>query len=66
MNKAIRIHDGWSRIPCFAHTLQLVITDSLYSPKNAHSKDFEILIKKCKKIVTHFAKSCNAQKALTE
>lgn len=64
MKKAISLNDDWSRIPCFAHTLQLVVDGALNSPKNSYAKDIEKLFKKCKKIVTHFSKSSNARETL--
>lgn len=50
---------GWKHVPCFAHTLNLVVTDSL---KN-NSKLNEILLR-CRSLVTFFKKSSKANAQL--
>ena len=42
-------------IPCFIHTLQLIIKDSLFA-----DKDVEVLLSKARKIVGHFSHSSSA------
>ena len=55
--KAVEI-SGWSRIPCFAHTLQLAIQTGLALPAVSE------VLAKCRKIVGHFKHSHVAQTAL--
>ena len=57
---AIRLN-GWKHVPCFAHTLNLIVQDAL--------KDDPVLSnvsKKCRDIVTYFHHSCKAAKRLRE
>lgn len=51
---------GWTSLPCFAHTLHLVVIDSLKDP-NVHQ-----IITKCKSIVDHFHRSTKATNKLKE
>ena len=55
--KAVEI-SGWSRIPCFAHTLQLAIQTGLVLPAVSE------VLAKCRIIVGHFKHSHVAQTAL--
>lgn len=64
MKKTIDSHPEWTRIPCFAHTLQLCVNDvkkkklrKITTPKNEEINEIEEVIKKAKQITTHFAKS---------
>ena len=52
---------GWKHLPCFAHTLNLVVTEAI-------SKDVELseLQTKCCNIVTYFKKSNVANNKLAE
>ncbi|XP_043262245.1 E3 SUMO-protein ligase ZBED1-like [Colletes gigas] len=54
--KAINTYEKWTRIPCFGHCLQLVIKSAM---KNY--KEYEELRKRCRSIVTFFAKSTTAR-----
>lgn len=56
---AVRL-SGWKHIPCFAHTLNLVVTDSLAS--DSCLPDIQ---KKCRDIVSYFHRSCKASERLT-
>ena len=51
---AIRIA-GWSHLPCFAHTINLIVTNSI-----SEVPELEELIKSCKDIVSYFHKSSKA------
>ena len=55
---AIRI-TGWPHAPCFAHTINLVVTNSV-----AEVKEVEELIHSCKRIVSFFHRSTKASDAL--
>jgi len=48
-------------IPCFAHTLNLVIQDAI-----ATTPEFQTIVKKIKNIVTYFKHSVKATNALNE
>ena len=50
---------GWRRLPCFAHTLNLIVQDSLKSGTEVSS-----LQKKCKDVVSFFHCSTNATEKL--
>jgi len=53
--------NGWKHIPCFAHTLNLIVQDSL--------KDDPVMndvSKKCRDIVSYFHRSCKATERLME
>jgi len=61
IKKAIRDTFGRKRhIPCFAHTLNLVIQDAIATP------EFQTIVKKVKNIVTYFKRSVKATNALNE
>ena len=51
---AIRIA-GWSHLPCFAHTINLIVTNAI-----SEVPELEELIKSCKDIVSYFHKSSKA------
>jgi hypothetical protein len=50
---------GWRHLPCFAHSLNLVIHDSLKG-----DKDLSIIKHKCKHIVSHFHQSVKSSDKL--
>ena len=50
---------GWKHIPCFTHTLNLVVTDSL-----AADPCLPNIQKKCHDIVAYFHRSCKAVERL--
>ena len=52
---------GWKALPCFAHMLNLVVQESVV-------KDFELaeLQQKCRRVVTYFKQSLNANNKLGE
>ena len=56
-----KVGRGWRSIPCFAHTLSLVVKKSL-------KKNFvlEPLVSKVQKIVTYFHSSCVATSKLKQ
>lgn len=58
MGAAMRIAD-FSTIGCVAHTLQLVINDSIFK-----DQDIELILKKCRDIVGHFKRSEQASRYL--
>ena len=47
--------NGWKHLPCFAHTLNLVVQDSLKA-----DKDLSEIQKKCRNIVSYFHRSSKA------
>jgi len=51
---AIR-HNKWNHLPCFAHTLNLIVTNSLRDVP-----EVEALLQHCKQIVSYFHKSTKA------
>ncbi|XP_018374028.1 PREDICTED: zinc finger BED domain-containing protein 4-like [Trachymyrmex cornetzi] len=62
IKKAVRDTFGRKRhIPCFAHTLNLVIQDAI-----ATTPEFQAIVKKVKSIVTYFKRSVKATNALNE
>lgn len=60
MVAAVRL-TGWRHLPCFAHTLNLIVQE-------ATEKDRELsdLRSKCRNIVTYFKQSIKARDKLTE
>ncbi len=56
---AVRLN-GWKHIPCFAHTLNLVVQDALTA-----DPILSVIQKKCRDIVTYFHRSCKATERLT-
>ena len=50
--KAVRDQTPWRQVPCFVHTLNLVVTDAL-----AVNDDLSCLLRKCRVIVSYFKKS---------
>ena len=52
---------GWRHLPCFAHTLNLIVQE-------ATEKDAELaeLCLKCRSLVTYFKQSVKARDKLTE
>ena len=52
---------GWTHIPCFAHSLNLIVKDALGADPSLVA-----LKKKCKDIVTFFHHSCKASDKLRE
>ncbi|XP_011859962.1 PREDICTED: zinc finger BED domain-containing protein 4-like [Vollenhovia emeryi] len=60
--KAIRDTFGYRRhMPCFAHTLNLVIPNSITA-----TPEFQTVVKKVKSIVTYFKRSVKAEDALKD
>ena len=57
---AVRL-TGWRHIPCFAHTLNLVVQEAIKA-----DKDLVAVKKKCKEIVTFFHHSTKAMDKLRE
>ncbi|XP_076301646.1 zinc finger BED domain-containing protein 4-like [Lasioglossum baleicum] len=57
--KAIRLNRTWERIPCFAHTLQLVIKDAIKP-----CSELVTLLTKCRRIVRYFHRSSAANQKL--
>ena len=57
---AIRLN-GWKHVPCFAHTLNLIVQDALKA--NPVLSDIS---KKCQDIVSYFHCSCKATDRLRE
>ena len=55
---AVRLN-GWRHIPCFAHTLNLVVQDSL-----AADPPLSCIQKKCRDIVSYFHRSSKATERL--
>ena len=54
MVAGIRLN-GWKHLPCFAHTLNLVVQDAIRSDSKVSA-----IKEKCKKIVAYFHRSCKA------
>lgn len=52
--------NGWKHIPCFAHTLNLVVQNSVSADPVLSS-----IQTKCRNIVTYFHRSCKATDQLT-
>ncbi|XP_076683805.1 zinc finger BED domain-containing protein 4-like [Andrena cerasifolii] len=50
--KAVKLCNEWERIPCYAHTLQLVVKEAIKK-----SADILEILKNCKAIVTFFHRS---------
>lgn len=61
MVRAISLCKDWSRIPCFAHSLQLVVKMALKK-----FSLYAILRQQCKDIVNFFAKSTSARERFKE
>ncbi|XP_076660133.1 zinc finger BED domain-containing protein 4-like [Halictus rubicundus] len=57
--KAVRLSPTWQRIPCFAHTLQLVIKDAIKP-----CRDLISTLQKCRAIVRYFHRSPAANEKL--
>ena len=55
---AIRI-TGWLHVPCFAHMINLIVTNSI-----AEVEEVEEIIQACKQIVSFFHRSTKASDAL--
>ena len=53
-------HNRWSHLPCFAHTLNLIVSNSLQEVP-----EVRLLLQRCKNIVSYFHKSCKATDKLT-
>ena len=60
MIAAVRL-TGWKSLPCFAHTLNLVVQESLQK-----DDELSLLQRKCRRIVTYFKQSTNARSKLTD
>ena len=56
---AVRL-TGWNHVSCFAHTLNLVVSDAIKEDKAVNE------LKKCKQIVTYFHQSVKATEKLRE
>ena len=52
---------GWKHVPCFAHTLNLIVKAALES-----DRDLVVLKKKCKDVVTFFHHSAKASDKLSD
>ena len=52
---------GWNHVPCFAHTLNLVVSEAIKSDESV-----SVIKKKCKQIVTFFHQSVKATEKLKE
>ena len=52
---------GWTHVPCFAHTLNLVVSEAIKSDENVTD-----LKKRCKQIVTFFHQSVKVAEKLKE
>ena len=52
---------GWTHVPCFAHTLNLVVSEAIKSDENVSD-----LKKRCKRTVTFFHQSVKATEKLKE
>ena len=53
-------HNKWNHLPCFAHTLNLLVTNSLQEVPEVSA-----MLQCCKNIVSNFHKSCKATDKLT-
>ena len=69
--KAINLEPSWTRVPCFAHTLQLVVDDvfpkkTQKTNENPETEETEFgrLRKKCRSIAGYFSHSEDARKQL--
>lgn len=60
MKEAIRLA-GWLHVPCFAHTLNLVVTDALNS-----NHELKQLLSRCRSLVTYFKQTAKATAKLKE
>ena len=52
---------GWNHVPCFAHTLNLVVSEAIKSDESVR-----VIKKKCRQIVTFFHQSVKATEKLKE
>ena len=52
---------GWTNVPCFAHTLNLVVSEAITSDENIRN-----LTKRCKQIITFFHQSVKGTEKLKE
>ena len=52
---------GWKNLPCMAHTLNLIVQESIEG-----IKDLALLLRKCCRIVTYFKQSFKAKDKLEE
>ena len=53
-------HNRWNHLPCFAHTLNLIVSNSLQEVPVVQA-----ILLRCKNIVTYFHKSCKASDKLS-
>ena len=54
-------HTGWTHVPCFAHTLNLVVSEAIKADTKIHQ-----LRKSCRDIVSFFHHSVKASEKLKE
>ena len=53
-------NNKWNHLPCFAHTLNLLVTNSLQEVP-----EISAILQRCKNIVSYFHRSCKATNKLT-
>lgn len=53
-------HNRWNHLPCFAHTINLIVSNSLQEVP-----EISAILQRCKNIVSYFHKSCKATDKLT-
>lgn len=60
MKEAVRLC-GWRNVNCFAHTLNLVVTDAI-----DRNPEFKLVLSSCRAVVTYFKQSPKANTKLKE